>query len=92
MTMSQVIKDELGDVPVVALSGPTHAEEVAKDIPTTIVSASEDRHAAELVQDVFMNTCMRVYTSPDVLGGTVVENVPLIPDLHQTAMVVAGVV
>ena len=68
LTMSQVIIDELGDVPVVALSGPSHAEEVAKDIPTTIVSASKDRHAAELVQEVFMNTCMRVYTSPDVLG------------------------
>lgn len=68
LTMSQVLRDELGNVPIVALSGPTHAEEVARDIPTTIVSASEDMTAAETVQDVFMNTCMRVYTSADVLG------------------------
>lgn len=68
LTMSRVLKEELGDVPVVVLSGPTHAEEVAVDIPTTIVSAGDDAHAAEQVQDIFMNTCMRVYTSPDVAG------------------------
>lgn len=68
LTMSRVLKEELGDVPVVVLSGPTHAEEVAADIPTTIVSAGDDAHAAEQVQDIFMNTCMRVYTSPDVSG------------------------
>ena len=73
-TMSQVIKDELGKdgkhqhVKLVALSGPTHAEEVSLDMPTTIVSACEDLHAAEMVQDVFMNTCMRVYTNVDMLG------------------------
>lgn len=68
-TMSQVIEDVLDNkVKVVALSGPTHAEEVAKDMPTTIVSASKDKEAARLVQDIFMNTCMRVYTNDDVLG------------------------
>jgi glycerol-3-phosphate cytidylyltransferase len=73
-TMSQVIRNELGKdgnhdtVKVVALSGPTHAEEVALDLPTTIVSACPDLETAEYVQDVFMNTCMRVYTNPDVLG------------------------
>ena len=72
-TMSQVIEDTLNDgkhnnVKVVALSGPTHAEEVAKDLPTTIVSASRDEESAKLVQDIFMNTCMRVYTNDDVLG------------------------
>ena len=69
-TMSEVIKDELKDknVRVVALSGPTHAEEVARDMPTTIVSASEDIQASEFVQDIFMNTCMRVYTNPDIKG------------------------
>ena len=72
-TMSQVIKDALNDgkhshVKVVALSGPTHAEEVALDLPTTIVSACEDEKSAKLVQDIFMNTCMRVYTNDDVLG------------------------
>ena len=72
-TMSQVIADELNDgehknVKIVALSGPTHAEEVAQDLPTTIVSACSDMSAAKKVQDVFMNTCMRVYTNDDVLG------------------------
>ena len=74
MTMSEVIRDEirkdehLANIPIVALSGPTHAEEVAQDLPTTIVSACEDLSAAEKVQDIFFNTCMRVYTNPDVRG------------------------
>lgn len=74
LTMTQVIRDQLRQdcpdrqVKLVALSGPTHAEEVAKDLPTTIVSACEDPVAAETVQDVFMNTCMRVYTNTDVAG------------------------
>ena len=70
MTMTQIIADELKNpsVKLVALSGPTHAEEVAKDLPTTIVSACQDLQAAQLVQDVFFNTCMRVYTNEDVLG------------------------
>ena len=73
-TMTDIIRDELSkhsaakNVKLVALSGPTHAEEVAKDLPTTIVSACEDQNAALIVQDVFMNTCMRVYTNSDVLG------------------------
>ena len=70
MTMTQIIADEVKNptVKLVALSGPTHAEEVAKDLPTTIVSACRDLEAAEQVQDVFFNTCMRVYTNEDVLG------------------------
>lgn len=74
MTMTEVIRDALSKdgkhdhVRLVALSGPTHAEEVALDAPTTIVSACADSEAAELVQDVFMNTCMRVYTNKDILG------------------------
>ena len=69
-TMTQIIADELKDptVKLVALSGPTHAEEVARDLPTTIVSACEDQSAAEQVQDIFWGTCMRVYTNADVLG------------------------
>ena len=69
-TMTQIIADELKDptVKLVALSGPTHAEEVARDLPTTIVSACEDQAAAEQVQDIFWGTCMRVYTNADVLG------------------------
>lgn len=70
MTMTQIIEDELKDptVKLVALSGPTHAEEVAKDLPTTIVSACADLEAALQVQKIFSNTCMRVYTNDDVLG------------------------
>ena len=70
LTMTGIIADELKNpsVKLVALSGPTHAEEVAKDLPTTIVSACEDMEAAKFVQDVFGNTCMRVYTNDDVLG------------------------
>lgn len=74
LTMTELIADELSkaEVPkkarLVALSGPTHAEEVAKDMPTAIVSASNDLQAAEQVQNIFMNTCMRVYTNADVRG------------------------
>ncbi len=74
LTLTNVIKEELNTdgkhnhIELVALSGPTHAEEVAKDIPTTIVSACQNMETAEKVQDIFMNTCMRVYTNSDVLG------------------------
>lgn len=70
LTMTGIIADELKNpkIKLVALSGPTHAEEVAKDLPTTIVSACTDLAAAERVQQVFGNTCMRVYTNEDVLG------------------------
>ena len=73
LALTQVIRDVIDDenhrnVQYVALSGPTHAEEVAVDMPTTIVSACEDLETAQKVQDIFMNTCMRVYTNTDVLG------------------------
>ena len=74
LTMTEVIRDELckdgnhDNVKLVALSGPTHAEEVALDMPTSIVSACQDMDVAEAVQDVFMDTCMRTYTNADVLG------------------------
>ena len=68
-TMTEIIEDELGvGGRCVALSGPTHAEEVARDLPTTIVSASKDKEAAELVQKVFSNNTMRVYTNSDIRG------------------------
>lgn len=71
--LTQVIAEELDAAGVnnprlVALSGPTHAEEVARDLPTTIVSASTDAEAARYVQDVFMSPLLRVYTNDDVLG------------------------
>jgi glycerol-3-phosphate dehydrogenase (NAD(P)+) len=73
-SLTEVIRDVLNadgshsNIKLVALSGPTHAEEVAQQLPTTIVSASEDREAAEFVQRVFTNECMRVYTSSDIKG------------------------
>ena len=58
-----------GKNPVVALTGPTHAEEVARGVPTAIVAASESREAAELTQEAFMNDrYFRVYTSSDIIG------------------------
>lgn len=69
-TMTEIIAEELKNpnIKIVALSGPTHAEEVVKDLPTTIVSASRDIKSAEYVQSVFNTTCMRVYTNDDILG------------------------
>ena len=58
-----------GRNPIVVLTGPTHAEEVARGVPTTILAASISRAAAELCQDVFMNEYFRVYTSSDVIGA-----------------------
>ena len=70
LTLTEVIADELKNdtVRLVALSGPTHAEEVAKDLPTTIVSACEDIETAEYVQRFFSSPFMRVYTNTDVRG------------------------
>lgn len=67
-TMSEVISEEIPSAVVVALSGPTHAEEVAQDLPTTIVSACADLAAAQAVQGMFMNDFMRVYTNRDIRG------------------------
>jgi glycerol-3-phosphate dehydrogenase (NAD(P)+) len=66
--LSQVIEEEIPQARVVVLSGPSHAEEVAQDIPTTVVSSSKDLEAAEQVQDIFMCSSFRVYTNPDLIG------------------------
>ena len=71
MTMSEVIEDVLGGtpaLPIAALSGPTHAEEVIRDMPSAIVSASTDPATAALVQEVFSNGQFRVYTNTDIHG------------------------
>ena len=72
MTLTEVIRDELEKAGkqnrVCALSGPTHAEEVARDMPTLIVSASEDPDAAEAVQRLFEGTCIRPYVNRDEKG------------------------
>lgn len=78
MTLSQVIEDEVGQADVAVLSGPSHAEEVGRGIPTTIVVGAHSRKTAEYVQNVFMSPVFRVYTSPDVLGielGAALKNV-----------------
>ena len=69
-TMTEIIGDEIKNptIRLVALSGPTHAEEVIKDLPTTIISASGDIPAAETVQRVFNTGRMRVYTNDDIRG------------------------
>lgn len=68
LRLSEVCKQELPNNPYVALSGPSHAEEVAKDIPTTVVVASKDLKVAQIVQDIFMSPKFRVYTNPDIVG------------------------
>lgn len=68
--MSEIIQDELPFLkfPPVALSGPNHAEEVGRLLPTTTVAASASREAAEAVQDLFISPYFRVYTNPDIIG------------------------
>lgn len=66
--LSQVIEEEVPVVSVAVLSGPSHAEEVGKGIPTTIVVGAKKRKTAEYLQNLFMNDVFRVYTSSDMLG------------------------
>ena len=77
--LTEIIEEEIaGKCPVVALSGPSHAEEVGRKVPTGCVAASKDMEAAEKVQDVFMNPRFRVYTNTDVTGvelGAALKNV-----------------
>lgn len=69
--MSQVIADELPQLEpgrIAVLSGPSHAEEVIRRCPTTVVVASESQETAELAQDLFINSYFRVYTNADIIG------------------------
>ena len=79
LTLTEVIAQEVGeDHPIVALSGPSHAEEVGRKVPTVVVSASKDEPSAKMVQDAFMNQRFRVYTTDDVVGvelGAALKNV-----------------
>ena len=77
LRMSQVVAQETGR-PVVVLTGPSHAEEVALDVPTGCLSACSDKELAEFVQDAFMSDTFRIYTSPDAVGaelGAALKNV-----------------
>jgi len=67
-TLSQVMKEEISHGDIAVLSGPSHAEEVSRGIPTTIVVGAESKATARFIQDTFMNDYFRVYTSPDIIG------------------------
>ena len=67
-TLSEVIEEELPEAEVTVLSGPSHAEEVSRGLPTTCVAGAHSKAAAEYVQSLFMSPVFRVYTSPDMLG------------------------
>ena len=78
MNMTDVIEDEIHNARVGVLSGPSHAEEVGRKIPTTVVAGAHDKETAETIQDAFMSPVFRVYTSPDMVGielGAALKNV-----------------
>lgn len=78
MTLSEIIEQELPGAEVSVLSGPSHAEEVGKGLPTTCVVSSRRRETAEYLQGIFMSPVFRVYTTPDMLGvelGAALKNV-----------------
>lgn len=66
--LSQAIKQELPDAKVAVLSGPSHAEEVARRIPTMLTVSGDDTHSLRTVQELFSNDFLRVYTNPDIIG------------------------
>lgn len=77
-TLSAVIEEELPMADAAVLSGPSHAEEVSRGLPTTCVAGAGNRKTAEFIQEQFMSPVFRVYTSPDVLGieiGGALKNV-----------------
>lgn len=78
MVLTDVILSEIPGAKMGVLSGPSHAEEVGKLLPTTIVAGATDKDTALLIQDTFMCDVFRVYTSPDVIGielGGALKNV-----------------
>ncbi|MDO4306280.1 MAG: NAD(P)H-dependent glycerol-3-phosphate dehydrogenase [Eubacteriales bacterium] len=78
MTLSDIIEEEIPNADVCVLSGPSHAEEVGRGLPTTCVVSSKTRETAEYLQGIFMSPVFRVYTTPDMLGvelGASLKNV-----------------
>ena len=76
--LADVIKEEIPQADVAVLCGPSHAEEVGRGIPTTVVAGAKTRKTAEYIQNVFMNKVFRFYTSPDMMGmelGGALKNV-----------------
>lgn len=77
-TLTDIINEEIPQAKTAVLSGPSHAEEVSRGIPTTCVVGANDKETAEYIQNLFMNDFFRIYTSPDVLGielGGALKNV-----------------
>lgn len=78
LRLSEVIRQEIPENPIAVMSGPSHAEEVGRFLPTTNVVASEDESLLTFIQDIFMNKVFRVYTNPDLIGvevGGALKNV-----------------
>jgi len=77
-TLTETIKEKIPQATVAALSGPSHAEEVAKKLPTTLVAASESERVRTMLQELFMTDYLRIYTNEDILGveiGGALKNV-----------------
>ena len=78
LRLSEVIEQELPDKKIVVLSGPSHAEEVARGVPTTVVSTSKDAESATFVQKALIGSTFRIYTNHDIIGvevGGAMKNV-----------------
>lgn len=78
LTLGEIIEEEIPQADVAVLSGPSHAEEVGRRIPTTCVVSARTRKTAEYLQAIFMSPVFRVYTTPDMLGvelGAALKNV-----------------
>ena len=78
LTLCQIVEEEIPCAKVAVLSGPSHAEEVSRGIPTTCVIGAHEKATAEYLQNIFMSDVFRVYTSPDMLGiciGGALKNV-----------------
>ncbi len=68
MTMTDIIESEIPDADVAVLSGPSHAEEVGRGLPTTCVAGAKTKDTAQYIQNIFSSPVFRVYISPDILG------------------------
>ena len=78
LTLTEIIEEEIPQSVACVLSGPSHAEEVGRELTTTLVAGAAKKEDAEFIQNLFMCDYMRVYTSPDVLGielGGALKNV-----------------
>ena len=78
LTLSEILEEEIPQADVAVLSGPSHAEEVGRGLPTTIVVGAKSKATAEYIQNLFMSEVFRVYISPDILGmelGGALKNV-----------------